>query len=210
MRKKLPPDESPAAWLWGEIARRLGDDAAAELREGFNLRNRQVMLDTRRTRQDAQTAWLANGLRQVEQHGDTRRAQALRDDLARHQAERAAVEQRIAAEQQAATTFSAGQPVIWLSGLHRIHSSHLVDGETVTPTAAEVVTVTGQRVRIRIRNQDGTERLIWAAPRRLRDLDTWAAMIAAGTAVTTAPRDQQAAAASADETPGPASAGEDE
>lgn len=31
---------SPSAWLWAEIARRYGDDAALELREAYNEQNR--------------------------------------------------------------------------------------------------------------------------------------------------------------------------
>jgi hypothetical protein len=58
-----------------------------------------------------------------------------------------------------------------------------------------VVTVAGQRMHIRIRTPQGTKRLIWTQPRRLRDRDTWAAIIAAGTVVGAAPLDEQQAGA---------------
>jgi hypothetical protein len=176
MRKKLPPDESPLVWLWDEIARRVGAEAAAEIRDGYNERNRQYELNKRLARFRREVASIPELLTYAEERGDDVEVRSLQRQLAHRKAVLTAV------EHETRPAFTLGQAVIWLSGAQRTRGSHLVDGAQITPTEAVVVKATAYRVQIRTVSTGG-KRLHWVQPKSLRDLETWQRMLAEGRAI---------------------------
>jgi len=182
MKKQLSPDESPSTWLWQEIARRYGDEAATTLRAGYAAKLRQYELRKRIERFQREIDFFTGEIAKAKPGVDDKYIRGYQRQLAHRQAVVAAVEQDVTASDAADDaiyhTFTPGQSVVWLSRKLGIYGSHLVDGRKVTPQSAEVMQTSARQVQIRLKTDSG--HLVWVPATSLRDQATWDALVATG------------------------------
>jgi hypothetical protein len=182
MKKQLPPEESPSTWLWQEITRRYGHEAATSLRAGYAAKLRQYDLRKRIERFQREIDFFKGEIAKAKPGVDDKDIRGYQRQLAHRQAVLAAVEQDFTASDVTEDTihhaFLPGQSVVWLSRKLGIYGSHLVDGRKVTPQPAEVMQTSAKQVQIRLKTDAG--KLVWVPATSLREQATWDAMVATG------------------------------
>src|SRR4051812_9369067 len=109
---KQPQGESPSVWLWQEIERRFGVEAATSLRAGYNAQQRLIERRARLTRFQDDISSMQELITAAEKQGDYKAARRYRRQLEHRQS-------TLAMEEQAEQTSDASmtiQPLNFIPG----------------------------------------------------------------------------------------------